>query len=555
MVDQVQETRNGNAMRSEPFALHLYRRFLGGESVQQLAIGLSIPEDRVGQRICAATLFCERQKAQENPIAPGGPPGAGRPRPPRPTIREFFPPGHAGMGEMENEAPDAVLPPERMEGAVPDYRHWELPETGISIRLSLEVMDRLEREALESFRSITKRGSEIGGLLLGQVSRDPRAIAITDYELVACDYSRGPLYQLSEEDERRLEAAVARPRESLSVVGFFRSNTRKELALDANDAALTERYFPSRDSLVLLVKPFSMKPSLGGFFLREHGPTSPSIEFAFRRSQLGKDRPVAGRIIARHEAPGSARFPARAEQALAPASVAVTEDRVAVNLCAPDEAMAPPEPANPVPAPAPAPPQEAILALPHPEPDTAGPAARRNKRPLWVLLLAAALSGAVYSGYNVSGPGLRAPVLADDTLALKVERAVGQLRLNWNRTASVIATAQKATLSIVDGAQEQTLNLDLGQLRTGSLVYSPSTPDVSFRLELIDLKNGKSVSESIWAAAGRPSPLGPLLVRQPDRRDRERGLSPQIAAPTSSTRRLAPIALSRPLRHRTASDR
>jgi hypothetical protein len=483
----MQEKRNGNAMRSEPFALHLYRRFLGGESVQQLAIGLSIPEDRVGQRIRAATVFCERQEAQENPIAPGGP-----------------------------------------AGADPDYRRWELPETGISIRLSLEAMDRLEREALESLRSIASRGSEIGGLLLGQVSRDSRAIAITDYELVACDYSRGPLYQLSEEDERRLEAAVARPRESLSVVGFFRSNTRKELALDANDAALTERYFPSRDSLVLLVKPFSMKPSLGGFFLREDGPARPSIEFAFRRSQ-----------------PGTC-FPARAEQALAPASVAATEDRVAVNLCAPDEAMAPPEPA---------PAQEALLALPHLEPDTARHAARRNGRPVWILLLAAALSGVLYSGYNVSGPGPRAPVLADHALALKVERAVGQLRLSWNRTASVIATAQKATLSIVDGGEEQTLNVDLGQLRTGSLVYSPSTPDVSFRLELIDLKNGKSVTESVWAAAGRPSPLGPLLVKQPDRRDKERGLSPQIAAPPSSTQQLAPIALSRPLRERTATDR
>jgi hypothetical protein len=300
------------------------------------------------------------------------------------------------------------------------------------------------------------------------------------------------------------------------------------LALDANDAALTERFFPSRDSLVLLVKPFSMKPSLGGFFLREDGPASPSIEFAFRRSRPG------------------ARFPARTEQALAPASVAATEDRVAANLRAPDQAMAPPAPAAP---------QEAIRALPHPEPDTARLAARRNSRPLWVLLLAAALSGVMYSGYNASGPAPRTPVLADDALALKVERAVGQLRLNWNRTASVIATAQKATLSIVDGAQEQTLNLDLGQLRTGSLVYSPSTPDVSFRLELIDLKNGKSVTESVWAATGRPSALGPLLVKQPDRRDRERGRSPQVAAPPSSTRQLSPIALSRPLRHRTAADR
>jgi len=143
MLDQMQEKteRKRNAIRA--VALHLYRRFLGGESVQTGHPGLSIPEDRVGQRIRAATLFCERQKAQENPMAPGGPAGAG-----------------------------------------PDYRHWELPETGVSIRLSLEAMDRLEREALESLRSIASRGSEIGGLLLGQVSCDPRAIEITDYELV-----------------------------------------------------------------------------------------------------------------------------------------------------------------------------------------------------------------------------------------------------------------------------------------------------------------------------------------------------------------------------------
>lgn len=58
-------------MRSEPFALILYRRFMDGETVQQLAAGLSIPEDRVGQRLRAAAEFCARRKAQGDLVALG----------------------------------------------------------------------------------------------------------------------------------------------------------------------------------------------------------------------------------------------------------------------------------------------------------------------------------------------------------------------------------------------------------------------------------------------------------------------------------------------------
>lgn len=87
------------------------------------------------------------------------------------------------------------------------------------------------------------------------------------------------------------------------------------------------------------------------------------------------------------------------------------------------------------------------------------------------------------------------------------------MRLSWNRSAPAIAQAQKATLSIADGAQEQNLDLALNQLRTGSLVYTPATGDVVFRLEVLDLKNGKSVTESIRAITGRPSPLGPPALQ------------------------------------------
>lgn len=58
-------------MQSEPFALDLCRRFLDGETVQQLAVGLSIPEERVAQRIRAAALFYERQKTRGGLVVPG----------------------------------------------------------------------------------------------------------------------------------------------------------------------------------------------------------------------------------------------------------------------------------------------------------------------------------------------------------------------------------------------------------------------------------------------------------------------------------------------------
>ena len=44
---------------------------------------------------------------------------------------------------------------------------WEVPQKPVAVRIPFNVMDRLEREAVEAFRSLSSRGSEIGGLLVG----------------------------------------------------------------------------------------------------------------------------------------------------------------------------------------------------------------------------------------------------------------------------------------------------------------------------------------------------------------------------------------------------
>ena len=41
------------------FAVMLYRRHMGGETIEDLALGMTIPAERVSQRIRAAAAFCE----------------------------------------------------------------------------------------------------------------------------------------------------------------------------------------------------------------------------------------------------------------------------------------------------------------------------------------------------------------------------------------------------------------------------------------------------------------------------------------------------------------
>ena len=53
--------------------------------------------------------------------------------------------------------------------AASPYYLWEAPNKPVSVRISLQVVDSLDHAAVETFRSISSRGSEIGGLLLGSV--------------------------------------------------------------------------------------------------------------------------------------------------------------------------------------------------------------------------------------------------------------------------------------------------------------------------------------------------------------------------------------------------
>src|SRR5712692_7127820 len=137
------------------------------------------------------------------------------------------------------------------------YHAWQLPDRNISVRLRLDVVERLEREVICAYKSIPKRGAEAGGLLLGRIeTSDSVGIVIDDFVAVRCEHGRGPSYFLSECDIAGLEAELKRY--DTSVVGFYRSHTRQDFGLDEEDRTRVRTYLSGPACAFLLIKPISI---------------------------------------------------------------------------------------------------------------------------------------------------------------------------------------------------------------------------------------------------------------------------------------------------------
>ena len=445
---------------------------------------------------------------------------------------------------------------------------WEVAHKPLAIRVALDFVDKLDREVVASFRSVTDRGSEIGGILLGRIVPGAHpVVVIEDYERVACDYSRGPLYRLGTGDKDRFDA-VLRQRaggstQQLAVVGMFRSNTRKGLSLDPEDAAFFAERFHDPQQVVLLVRPFATKPSVAGFFIRENGTVQAEasyLEFPFARAELAHQssavdgvpeaapapapktppRAQVVPIASRRDNPAAVRQPAPE----VPPPPAAQQPEPAVFVSAPPEAPDPPapvqqpepaaarhpEPAAAVSAPPEAPPEPATVreaAIPIPPPPFLGEpesnlqapfmsvAPQASQRGKWIWIAGGGVAALLVVGLLFFYPGFlirhgRSPAPApaeSNSLELRVERTAGQLLLTWNRETELIKTATKAVLSISDGQQRENVELDLAQLRNGSVIYSPVTSDVNFRLDVTSSKPELSRSELVRVLGTRPSAM------------------------------------------------
>jgi len=328
---------------------------------------------------------------------------------------------------------------------------WNDEARSLRIELAVAVVGRLSLDAMEAFKSVPRRGLEIGGLLLGK--SHPGLIRIEDYVDVPSEHRTGPSYQLSSADLETLDNTFdSHP----DAVGIYRTATQSEiLTLQQDDTTLFERHFRSRLAILLLVHPATRKAA---FCLRGGGGLTIVHEFPFHSAELVPGAPEP------EEPPAVAPAEPKPPKSASVSGVRVWSTRAgALVLGAVIGALAWHylQPAKPhVRAAKPAQPSPAIVAKHDPA-----------------------------------------------HVSLDVTRDGRALRLHWDQQADALRNADHALLHILDGNHETNLNLTVNELNNGSLSYWADTPDVTFRLEVFGpgVKTDDTVRAVSGTAGGQPA--------------------------------------------------
>lgn len=396
--------------------------------------------------------------------------------------------GSSDTVEAMNGASEAAAP-------VSDYYIWRVPGKPVAVHLRFDVIDRLQLEVMRGFGAVPRRGAEIGGVLLGHsLEGEPATVYIDDFEVVQCEYRNGPTFQLSETDLIQFDQVLERwkPEASpaLYPVGFYRSTTRDELALTGDDLALFNSRYSASSSVILQIKPFATRVSVGGFFFREGDSIhseSTYLEFPFRRKDLGG---------------GSSTRPRRQDRGEPPAPLFE------------DPAMEP-TPDAPLPASRlelPAEPIDAVFSAERSEREpasgaTPAPAAQKTsqKTNVWIPLSFIFLLLGVLLGFQMA-ISTRTPATAGLSnpyaLGLQLTRNGDNVHIRWDHGSPAIRAARRGVLSISDGAINKTVDLNSATLQNGSVIYRHVSDALSFRLEVYPAEN-TSVTESLQATMQR----------------------------------------------------
>lgn len=145
------------------------------------------------------------------------------------------------------------------------------------IRLHDSVVKRLERQLLDHPPSTP---AESFGLLLGSIeAADNCTIAVDDFQPV------GDL-------ETGVRAWTPRAGGQQKIVGYYRTHSKADFALDSADRAVFGRCFPKDSRLTLLVKPTAADVGTAMFFVGENGQLlfdRATVEFPFNLRELGAE--------------------------------------------------------------------------------------------------------------------------------------------------------------------------------------------------------------------------------------------------------------------------
>jgi len=362
---------------------------------------------------------------------------------------------------------------------------WQSPDGETEVHLSLDAVDGILHECMRGMGAVPKRGAEVGGVLLGTVAHvgSRRMVTVDTFESVPIEYKHGPSYVFSEGDAELFRETMARlkgagfPRP----VGFFRANTRDEMELTEEDVRTLEQHFSDPDSVTLLIRPFTTKPSTAGFVIPREGRfsvgASPQSEFVFRRREIeetleAQAAPPGPRVPYR---PFAVPSPTQHHEAAPVSSVAT--------MPAPAPGVAQPRAAMPAPTSAPV---QGVAA--------ARPRVRWRWLPLSSIFLAVGILLGIEATFTFRG------ALPDPyDLKLSLSRNGNVLTLHWDGGAPAIRAAQRGVVTIEDGNVRMTRDLTASDLQTGSVVYTASGRLVHFQLRVFPHERD-SITETVdWS--------------------------------------------------------
>ncbi len=342
------------------------------------------------------------------------------------------------------------------------YYAWQPPGHSFTVRIAFDVMDRIEADIMWGFGAAPRRGVEVGGVLIGTVDEDRGPlVTIEDFDAVGSEHPLGPSYVLQGNELEQLVEVVERwspeSGRAWQAVGYFRSQTRNGLGLTAEDLRVIDSCFPQPTVVALLVKPYGTGPSLGGFFFRENG--------SFRSGNSLLEFPFSSRELGVPALPNARGSETQRSPEADPPSVASRRDNAVNRPASVDNGY---EMEN------------------GQTPSRTSSSLRSGW--LWIPLSFIFLLLGIVLGFQIAlsmKPASSPPSqLSPYQLDLTAEHSGQDVHLRWNREAPVIEAASRGQLLIIDGDSQRTVNLDVSQLRTGSVIYRRAGNKIRFRLEV-----------------------------------------------------------------------
>lgn len=345
-----------------------------------------------------------------------------------------------------------------------------------TLAMPKDLLVRVWAHVNEGKRMLTRRGLEVGGLLVGPRVQGGK-VTVDEIIPLPIGYEFGPAFQMSRSDLARIAPEIDYLKEdsARAVVGFYRSQTRGDATLRDTDHTIFDEIKGQHASFAadfrcsLVLTPVTESEALACVAWRYGG--------RWHEMQPQKLQSSASS--------GVTVLPSNTYQPMPP--------------------PLPLPPPLPVWTPAPEPPPLFSGAIPQDGyEDRVAPRAGGSMRSRLAIVLfalvavAGAASGYRFSVTKHSDPPPAVPVKTAARpipMGFSANREDSVWKLTWNRGSIDALNPVGAMLSIEDGGFLQQLPLGPGDLASGVLFYTPQTSDLTFSLRL-DL-GGSHVEEHV----------------------------------------------------------